>query len=155
MSPPGIDESNGAGGAEAAAESGANIVLRVLVIDDEDMIRKLMRYFLEQAGHRVTEARNGRLGIEKLHAEDFDVVITDMVMPEMEGLEVISIVKRNWPDIPVVAISGGSRTGDADTLEIARELGATVVLPKPFGLRDLMAAVETAHANRHCSELAG
>jgi CheY-like chemotaxis protein len=153
MSPPSHFEENG-GGADAQAGSGVIIVLRVLVIDDEDMIRKLMRYFLEQAGHRVDEARNGRIGIELLHTNEYDVIITDMVMPEMEGLEVISIAQRNWPHIPVVAVSGGARTGDADTLEIARDLGAAVVLPKPFGLRDLLAAVETAHANRQCRELA-
>lgn len=123
-------------------------MLRVLVIDDEAAIRKLVRQALEQFGHHVDDVENGRLGIELLHAVRYDLVITDIVMPEMEGIEVISIIRRHWPDVPVIAMSGGGRCGDADDLQTALELGAASVLNKPFTMLQLREAVKRACGSR-------
>lgn len=126
-------------------------MLRVLVVDDEAAIRKLVRQVLEQSGHHVDDFENGRLGIEALHAVRYDLVITDLVMPEMEGIELISIIKRRWPHVPVIAMSGGGRVDDGDGLEIALELGAAVVLAKPFALDELRQAVKAACRKTDCN----
>ncbi len=125
-------------------------MLRVLVIEDEAMIRRLIRQSLEQSGYHVDEAANGRVGLQALHAAAYDLVITDIVMPEMDGLEVVSIVKRQWPETPVIVMSGGGRLGDADNLETARDLGAAATLAKPFNQRTLHVAVNSALGKPTC-----
>lgn len=117
-------------------------MLRVLVIEDEAMIRQLIRQTVEQSGHRVEEAANGRIGLQSLHQAEFDLVITDLVMPETDGLEVLGVIKRQWPELPVIAMSGGGRLGDGDNLQAARDLGAAATLAKPFTLRELRQMVE-------------
>lgn len=118
--------------------------MRVLVVDDEAMIRKLLRTALEESGHRVDEAENGHAGIGALQAAAYDLVITDIAMPEMDGIELIAIAKRQWPHIPLVAMSGGGRIGGDDHLQNALDLGAAVALGKPFRLREVRAAIESA-----------
>lgn len=119
-------------------------MLRVLVIDDEAMIRRLLRNVLEQSGYHVEEAGNGRSGLEKLAAATYDLVITDLVMPETDGLEVVSAASKRWPDVPVIVISGGGRLGNDDNLPVALRLGAAAAIHKPFTMRELMAAIESA-----------
>ena len=116
--------------------------MRILVVDDEAMIRKLLRQALEDSAHRVDEAESGEAGIGALQAGDYDLVITDMVMPGMGGIELIGIVTRVWPHIPVIAMSGGGRTGSEDHLQNALDLGAAAAVSKPFRLRDVLAAIE-------------
>lgn len=116
--------------------------MRILVVDDEAMIRKLLRQALEDSAHRVDEAESGEAGIGALQAGDYDLVITDMVMPGMGGIELIGIVTRVWPHIPVIAMSGGGRLGDEDHLQSAADLGAAATVSKPFRLRDVRAAIE-------------
>lgn len=119
-------------------------MLRVLVIDDEAMVRKIVRKMLERAGHNVVEAENGRLGIEQLKSTAFDLVITDIIMPEMEGIETLINVKRQRPETQVIAMSGGGRTGNVDFLQTAQKLGAAAILHKPFTMASLAGAVEEA-----------
>ncbi len=120
------------------------MVLRVLVVDDEAMIRKLLRQALEDSGHRVAEAENAEAGLGALHAAAYDLVITDIVMPGMNGLELLGIAKRLWPDLPVIVISGGGRFGDDDHLQNALNLGAAATINKPFRLHQVRAAIEQA-----------
>lgn len=126
-------------------------MLRVLVIEDEAMIRRLIRQSLEQSGYHVDEAANGRVGLKALHAAAYDLVITDIVMPEVDGLEVLSTIGRLWPATPVLATSGGGRLGDPDILQAARDLGAAATLLKPFTLRVLRAAIDLARDNHRAA----
>ncbi len=125
-------------------------MFRILLIDDEDAVRGVIRQMLETLGHRVDEAATGRGGILALHEAAYDLVITDIVMPETAGTEVVSIVKRQWPHIPVIAISGGGLIGDPDNLRTARELGAAATLQKPFRMQGLRAAIAQARAGADC-----
>jgi DNA-binding NtrC family response regulator len=112
------------------------------LIDDEQMVRKIVRKMLERSGHDVTEAENGRLGLDQLKTGTFDLVITDIIMPEMEGVETLMSVREQYPSIKVIAMSGGGRTGNIDFLGAAEKLGAGATLHKPFTLGSLAAAIE-------------
>lgn len=114
---------------------------KILVIDDEDLIRRTMRQSLENAGHTVIDAANGREGITRFDAEGADLVITDIIMPEQEGVETIIQLRRAHPDLPIIAVSGGGRLGIVDYLGLARRFGATQVLQKPFSQKELVGVV--------------
>lgn len=114
---------------------------RVLVIDDEPQLRQLVRRVLEAAGHQVTEAPDGRKGIMLFRLEKPDLVITDILMPEKEGIETIRELRAAAADVPILAISGGGRTAHLDFLDIAREFGALASLSKPFLPRQLLEEV--------------
>ena len=115
---------------------------RVLIIDDEEQVRKLIREVLEEAGHEVAEARNGREGMKLYEANPTDVVITDLVMPEQEGLETITALRRRFPSVKIIAISGAQQKLDLDLLYVAEKLGAIRTMEKPFEVRKLLALVE-------------
>ncbi len=112
---------------------------RVLVIDDDSSMRSLIRLFLEQSGHDVAEAQDGDEGIKLQKAQPADLVITDLLMPEKEGFETIQELKEDFPDIKIIAISGGGQFLDKDDfLRIANQLGADSVLSKPFEKEELL-----------------
>ena len=113
----------------------------VLIIDDESMVRLMLRDCLESQGHRVLEASDGVEGLQAFADEPVDVVVTDIVMPEKEGIETILELKRRSADIGIIAISGGGRIDATDFLRIAQRLGADHTLKKPFALPDLHAAL--------------
>lgn len=117
---------------------------RILVIDDEELVRFSIADILAEAGHEVFEAENGREGIDVLREQPVDIVITDLLMPEQEGLETITTLRSQWPDLPVIAISGGGRTGNLDFLDSAKKLGASATLAKPFS-RDEILTVLSAY----------
>lgn len=114
---------------------------RILIIDDEIMVRLTLRQFLEKAGHKVVEADNGEKGLKAFQAQAADLEITDIIMPDKEGIETILDLKKQAPDLPVIAISGGGRIGSTDVLEIAKKMGASHILPKPFGRDKVLALV--------------
>jgi len=114
---------------------------RILVIDDEELARFTLREILEAAGHEVIEASNGNEGTAFQRANPCDVVITDMIMPEKEGLETIVELKGEYPDLKIIAISGGGRTRNLDFLKLAGEFGADRIIIKPFSEEDLMAGL--------------
>ena len=115
---------------------------RILIIDDEDELRSMLRQMLEQAGHEVTEAVNGAEGIKLYEQDRPDLVITDIIMPEKEGVETIIALRRADPDLPIIAISGGGRLQATDFLTMARKLGARRTLSKPFRRDQLLEAVD-------------
>ncbi|MBR9650796.1 response regulator [Thalassovita aquimarina] len=117
---------------------------RILVIDDEDDVCFTVSHMLERHDHDVVVARNGGEGIAKQRATPFDVVITDLVMPDKEGIETIREIVQEFPDLPIVAMSGGGRNATTSYLDVAGFMGAAATLPKPFLEADLLAAVETA-----------
>ncbi len=122
--------------------------MRILVIDDEDMIRCLIRTILTDAGHEVVGAADGREGIRHISRERFDLIICDILMPEKEGNETIFEIRKLQSLTPILAISGGGRTQNLKPLELSRNLGANMILPKPFEPQELIGAVEliTTHA---------
>jgi CheY-like chemotaxis protein len=115
-----------------------------LLIDDDTLLRSTVRQFLERAGHSVSEARDGRAGVASLRAHPADVVVTDIIMPDQEGMETISQIVEFYPDVPIIAVSGGSEKGMGSYLETAKALGCFATLKKPFTRQDLLAAVEAA-----------
>lgn len=115
----------------------------ILVIDDDASVREVVSEMLRLEGHEVTIAENGSDAIPLLSTHDFDLVITDLIMPEKEGIETISEIRRTDRRIPIVAISGGGRLGPGDYLETARYIGADATLAKPFARQELLATIET------------
>lgn len=114
---------------------------RMLLIDDDDYARAALRRALERAGHSVIEAADGREGIRCYHETPAAVVITDILMPGQDGLETIMALQKEFPDVKIIAISGGGETGRMDFLYVAERLGAQYTFHKPFELRELLAAV--------------
>lgn len=111
----------------------------ILIIDDNAALREVLRVGLETAGHRVREMRNGRDGILAFRKEPYDLVITDIYMPERDGLELIEALRRTHPQVKILAMSGAS--GTMDYLNKARSLGAAMVIRKPFVMPMLLKAV--------------
>lgn len=114
---------------------------RILVIDDEPMVRDTIRQILEEAGFEIVLAKNGLLGEALYTVQPFDLVITDILMPEQEGIETIMNLRRITPDVKIIAVSGGGRIGNFEFLGIAKKVGANVILPKPFDLDVLISTV--------------
>lgn len=104
---------------------------RILVVDDVELERFVVRKYLESAGHEVTEAENGVEAIAAQNADPFDLIITDIVMPEKEGVETIIELKRAYPTLRIIAISSGGAGKNTDYLKLAEHYGADKVLPKP------------------------
>jgi CheY-like chemotaxis protein len=114
----------------------------ILVIDDDGQVRILLRRLLEEEGHHVVEARDGRQGIQYCRQLPIDMVITDIFMDRQEGLSTILTLRREFPQIKVMAITGG--TGDRDFLEAAKAFGAKWTFTKPLPLDRFLAAVRDA-----------
>ena len=114
---------------------------RILIIDDEESNIFTLREILEFAGHDVVDASNGNEGIALQKKSPFDLVITDIIMPEKEGIETIIDLKRDYPDLKVIAISGGGGNCNDDILKKAEDSGANRQLAKPFGEDALLEVV--------------
>jgi CheY-like chemotaxis protein len=126
---------------------------RVLVIDDDELVRQSLRRMLEKGGHEVGLAANGRHGLALFLDDTYDLVITDILMPEMEGLETVRELRRLSPAVPVVVItgsaSGGSRGAASplpDYLQMSKLLGASHTLRKPFTGPQLLEVVSACLA---------
>lgn len=117
-------------------------MLRILIIDDEDQFRSMLRQVLERASYEVVEAQDGNEGIQRCREAPMDLIITDILMPGKEGLETIMDLRREFPQVKIIAISGGGRTGDLNFLELAKRLGAQGTLQKPCGQEELLDAVQ-------------
>lgn len=105
---------------------------RILLVDDDESFRSMLGITLRQMGHEVLEADNGDEGLRLAAAEPPDLVFLDMIMPEKEGLETITALRRRQPDVKIIAMSGGSRDGKVDYLKVAKRMGAVHTLTKPF-----------------------
>jgi YesN/AraC family two-component response regulator len=116
---------------------------KILLVDDDDSLRRMLHITLQQLGHTVIEARNGKDAVMLQSRESFDVMLTDIVMPEKEGLETILEFRRKFPEVAVIAMSGGGRMPPAHYLSMAKMLGARAVLTKPFSTEDLAAALKS------------
>ncbi len=113
---------------------------RILIVDDNDLVRALIRDMLGDAGYEVAEAEDGTQALRALRAAEYDIIVTDLVMPDCDGIELLRKVRRNHPKIRVIAVSGAP---SADVyLKAASALGAGEVLPKPIDQERLLAAVK-------------
>jgi DNA-binding NtrC family response regulator len=110
----------------------------ILVIDDDAQIRLLLRRILENEGYRVHDAADGSRGLALIKKHQIALVITDIIMPEKEGLETILDIRHEYPNMKIIAISGGGKTGLPDFLPAAKKFGAQRTLAKPFGKNELM-----------------
>jgi two-component system response regulator (stage 0 sporulation protein F) len=117
-------------------------VARILIIDDQDSLRAMLRLVLERANYDVEEARNGQEGLQSLETATYDLIITDILMPGVKGPEVITELRHKAPAGKIIAMSGGGQTGNVNLLDLAAELGACRVLRKPFDLHELLAIVK-------------
>lgn len=113
----------------------------LLLVDDDEALRALLRRVLVREGHAVVEAANGREAVEQLHNKPFDLMITDLFMPQQDGLETILAVRRMHLKMPVIAISGGGSAAQFDMLRTASLFGAARVLIKPFRAEEMLVAV--------------
>lgn len=114
----------------------------ILVVDDEKNVRDMVVKMIKPLGHKLSEAENGLQAIESCRSTAFDLVITDLVMPGKHGIDLIMDLKKEFPNIPVIAISGGGGiNGRFDYLEIAKLAGVTKIMKKPFEMSDMRQAV--------------
>jgi len=114
---------------------------KVLIIDDDTLARATMASILEGAGYHVMTAEDGKRGLLRMRKEEPDVIITDLVMPEKEGIETIREILADRPQAKIIAVSGGGRRSGVEFLRLARALGACEVLAKPFDPDDLVGCV--------------
>ncbi|MBV6469774.1 MAG: Sporulation initiation phosphotransferase F [Nitrospirae bacterium] len=112
----------------------------IMVIDDEASIRSLLREVLEKSGHKVLEAQDGREALTLYHNNKADLLIMDLLMPEVDGLEATLQLTREYLDTKIIAMTGAQ--GDRDFLDIAKLFGAHRTFSKPFDLKELLKAVE-------------
>lgn len=123
----------------------AVVSLSILVADDEEGICNLLRHWLQGQGHAVTVVRSADESLRMLVKQSFDLVITDIVMPDGDGFELITHFRKFQPHARIVAISGGGKYLQApDCLRVARGLGAHAMVMKPFNREQLLTGIETA-----------
>ena len=117
---------------------------RILVIEDEDGIRRALRTVLERVGYRVREARSGLDALRLWHEEESDLVITDIHMPNMGGLETIRKLHALSPHLPIIAVTGSGEQASRDLLSKAGLSGPIRTLDKPFKLSEILECVREA-----------
>lgn len=115
----------------------------ILIVEDDKDLREMLKNSLLKRKYTVLEAGDGKEAILRFKPAITDLVITDLIMPDEDGLKVILNIKKIKPDIKVIAISGGGKAGPGNYLSIARALGADEVFPKPFSLNELLSKIES------------
>ena len=114
----------------------------ILIVEDDEAVRSVLRRCLERAGYGVREAGEGGAALKLLAAAPADLIITDLVMPDMEGIALIFSLRKSHPKLPVIAISGGGRMKPEVYLEVAKAGGAARILAKPFDVDILLGLVQ-------------
>jgi CheY-like chemotaxis protein len=117
---------------------------RILVVDDSAGLREIISIGLRANGYEVSQAPDGRRALDLQREQPYEVIVTDLFMPEMDGIETIQTLRQEFPGTAIVAISGVPTKTGADFLEVAAKLGADRVLRKPFTIPELVRAVEAA-----------
>ena len=115
---------------------------KILVIDDDPLVRNTILRILRASGFEVVAAEDGLRGMKVFRSEAPDLVITDIIMPDQEGIQTIIEMRRERPNAKIIAISGGGRVANADFLSMARSLGADSVVAKPFTPAQLVSRVD-------------
>ena len=117
--------------------------MRVLLIDDDDLFREVARLMLESGGHEVVEAKDGSDGLALFRKQAFDAVVTDLIMPQDEGIVTIRNIRTLDQNVRIIAMSGRARMPGVDFLKMAARLGAAHTLAKPFEKEELLACIES------------
>jgi len=117
-------------------------VAGILLVEDNDDLRTMLKDALEKRRHYIIEASNGREALSKFKSSATDLVITDLLMPEQDGIGLIMELRKVQPEIKIIAISGGGKIGPSNYLDVAKTLGADAVFPKPFNLKSFIEEVE-------------
>ncbi|MBI5773964.1 MAG: response regulator [Verrucomicrobia bacterium] len=115
----------------------------ILLADDDDALANVIHKILTRAKHQVFRARNGAEALQLYDTHAVDLVLTDLIMPDMDGLELIQKLRHAAPALKIIAMSGGGRNTPGSYLPVAQHLGAACTLAKPFSGADLLAAIET------------
>lgn len=115
---------------------------RIIVIDDEEQILNLLKAMLEDKGYMVDTATNGHKGLVCISNNLPDLIICDIIMPEKEGVETIIEIRKKYPHLKIIAISGGGKNNLNDYLLMAKSIGASKTLSKPFRHKEILDAVE-------------
>lgn len=124
------------------------MINKILIVDDEPSVLKMLRKMLKDLSEEILEAENGEQALEICQKQNIDLIITDIVMPKKHGIDLIMDVKKSFPNLPIIAISGGGGvTGRFDYLEIADLLGVKNILHKPFESSDLKNIVNNIFGN--------
>ncbi len=114
----------------------------ILLVEDDNELREMLRIALVRKDYVVLEAENGREALIHFKPGVTDLVITDLIMPEEDGLKVLMKIREMKPGIKVIAISGGGKAGPGSYLNLAKALGADVIFSKPFSINDLTSKIE-------------
>jgi two-component system, chemotaxis family, chemotaxis protein CheY len=118
------------------------VMKKILVIEDNPIVRNTLMRILQSAGYGVITAKDGLHGVDMFRKEQPDLVITDIIMPQQEGIGTIREILAECPGTKIIAISGGGRIGNTDFLQIARKMGAVDALQKPFEPDDLLSRID-------------
>jgi DNA-binding response OmpR family regulator len=113
----------------------------ILVVDDDEAIRSLLKTILEREGYEVSSAADGKEAIRLFRRNPSDLIITDIIMPEQEGLKTIFDLRQEHPDVRIIAISGGGQYGLGEYLDAAAAFGADETFSKPFDRTELVKSV--------------
>ncbi|MEJ2688571.1 MAG: response regulator [Deltaproteobacteria bacterium] len=116
----------------------------ILVIDDDVQVLWVIRKILEKEGHKVISAQDGEMGLQLYRNAPYDLVVTDMIMPNKSGINLISDILRDYPEAKIIAISGGGAIEAERYLQIAKSLGVARTLTKPFSMQSLLEVVNEA-----------
>ncbi len=122
---------------------------RVLLVEDDPLLRDTLRIALQNAGHTVADAPNGSAGLLYLKDFSFDVIVTDILMPETDGLEMIMRARKESANVRIIAMSGGGRTRNMDVLDFAKSFGADALLAKPFRPKQLVESIAAVVGRSH------
>jgi DNA-binding response OmpR family regulator len=117
-------------------------VARILVIDDDDIMNNMIVQMLFEAGYEAEGARDGNIGLKLYASRQYDLVVTDIVMPEKEGIETILAIRKASKSIPIIAISGGGKFDPDQYLNIAKQFGANYIFAKPFHNREFLEIIK-------------
>lgn len=116
--------------------------LKILLVDDDPLVLESLDMTLKEFGHEVTPVDDGVYAVEEAARNDFDLLITDLIMPGIEGIETIRHFQKHHPGVGIIAISGGARVSSTPYLKIAKAMGAEATLAKPFTASELYEAVD-------------
>jgi CheY-like chemotaxis protein len=123
----------------------------VLIVEDDKELREMLKMSLQRRSFTVLEAENGKEAIAHFKPLITDLVVTDLIMPEEDGLKVVIKLREIKPSIKIIAISGGGKVGPGSYLNLAKALGADAIFSKPFSVSDLIVKIEQLLDNEHLS----